>query len=256
MKVIILGSGTYQPELTRHSSSYLVKVGKQNLVFDFGRGVLDQLLKMHVKYHDIDVIFITHTHADHCSELGSFLHIALAEPEKGKFRRKDIAIYGPKGTKKTINHILKAFGLEKFQPQHKVELKELINDDVIKGQGWIVKSYSVKHSPDMECLAYRLESKNKILAYSGDTEDCSGLRNVCQKADVAIIETSWPEELDPKGHMTGEKVGKVARESEIKKLILTHISPYYLENFDIKNKVKEFYKGPVFIAEDLAKIKV
>ena len=256
MELIILGSGTYQPELTRHSSSYLVKIDKQNLVFDFGRGTLDQLLKVGINYYDINVIFITHTHADHCSELSSFLHIALAEPEKGKFRKKNIAIYGPKGIKKTINHIAKAFGLEKFQPPHKVEIKELTNGDVVKGRNWTVRSYKVKHSQTIKCLSYRLKSKNKILAYSGDTEDCSGLRRSCKNADLAIIEASWPKELDIKGHMTGEKAGRIAQELKIQKLILTHIAPYYLKNFNVKGEVKTFYKGPILIAKDLMKIKV
>ena len=72
------------------SGPFPVRAGKQNLVFDFGRGALGQLLKLGIKYYEIDAIFISHTHADHCSELSSFLHIALAEPPIGKFRKKDI----------------------------------------------------------------------------------------------------------------------------------------------------------------------
>jgi len=77
MEITVLGSGTYQPELKRHCSGYLIKISRQNLVFDFGRGTLDQLLKLGINYFDIDSIFISHTHADHCSELSSFLHITL-----------------------------------------------------------------------------------------------------------------------------------------------------------------------------------
>ena len=288
MEIIILGSGTYQPEQERFSSSYLVKVAKQNLIFDFGRGALGQLLKAGINYYDIDAIFITHTHADHCSELGSFLHIALAEPENGRFRKKDITIYTPRGAKKAINHMLKAFGLEKFKPRYKVKIKELTDSGTIKGQGWIVRSYEARHSQAIECLSYRLEAKGKIFAYSGDTQDCPGLRQSCKDADLAIIEANCPEELDLKhrnfnsyadlgvwgktiwfppgvtsalgdslrGHMSGEKAGRVARETKIKKLVLTHIASHYLENFDIKSSAKNFCKCPVFIAKDLMRIKI
>jgi len=255
MQITILGSGTYQPELKRHSSGYLVKIGKQNLVFDFGRGTLDQLLKSGVNYFEIDSVFISHTHADHCSELSSFLHITLAKPATSKFKEKDLIIYGPKGIKQTLDHMLKAFDLKKYWPTHNIKVKELMNNSVVKNRNWTLKSYIVKHSPTLNCLAFRLSSKNKTLAYSGDTEDCIGLRKACKNTDLAIIETSNPKGVGS-GHMTGEVVGQLAQNSKVKKLVLTHISPYYLKNFDVKKEVKKFYKGPVFIAKDLMKIKI
>ena len=59
-----------------------------------------------------------------------------------------------------------------------------------------------------------------------------------------------------RGHMSGEKAGRVARETKIKKLVLTHIASHYLENFDIKSSAKNFCKCPVFIAKDLMRIKI
>lgn len=255
MEVTILGSGTYQPELTRHCSSYLVKISKQNLIFDFGRGAIDQLLKVGIEYYDIDVIFITHVHADHCSELGSFLHIALAEPPNGKLRKKDVIIYGPKGIKETVNHLLEAFGhLEISKPKYKVEIRELKDRNKVKGNNWTVESFAVKHSPNIECLAYRLESNGKVLAYSGDTEYCQGLKQCCRDADLAIVETDWPKE--EKGHMHGKKTGKLAYESKVKKLVLTHVAPYYLKDFDAESDVRSSYDGPLFLAKDLMKIEL
>jgi len=255
MEITVLGSGTYQPELKRHCSGYLIKISRQNLVFDFGRGTLDQLLKLGINYFDIDSIFISHTHADHCSELSSFLHITLARPPTAKFKERDLTIYGPKGLKKNLNHILRAFNLTKYWPLRNIKVKELVNNSVVKGKSWMVQSYIVKHSPTLNCLAFRLKSKNKILAYSGDTEDCLGLRKACKNADLAIIEASNPKGFGS-GHMTGEIVGQLAQDSKLKKLILTHISPRYLKNFNVKKEVKKFYEGPVFIAKDLMKIKI
>jgi len=256
MELIILGSGTYLPELKRHCSGYLVKVGKQNLVFDFGRGTLDSLIKLGVEYYDIDGIFISHTHPDHFSNLIPFLHIALVEPKEARFRKKDITIHGPKGIKKTVNSILKTFKLEKYKPKYEVKIKELTGGSLIKGKNWSVKSYLVEHSKNIMCLAYRIESGKKVLAYSGDTQDCPGLRKACKDADVAVIEASWPKERGSQSHMNGEWTGKVAQESGVKKLILTHISPYYLKNFDVKSDVRKFYKGPISIARDLMKVRI
>jgi len=256
MELIVLGSGTYQPEVNRHSSGYLLKVEGQNIVFDFGRGVLDHLMKSGVEYTDIDVIFITHTHADHCSELASLLHISLAESIKGARRTKEIVIYGPEGIKDTINNILKAFGLADRKPRYNVVVRELGDGDKIEGNGWIVSSYNVMHSKKIKCLAYRLESSGKVFAYSGDTKDCPGLRKVCENADIAVIEASWPKEVESTDHLIGEETGKIAQESGVKKLVFTHVAPYYLKNFSVIDDVKRFYKGKAIMAKDLMKVTI
>ena len=254
MEITVLGSGSYEPELKRHCSGYLIKIDRQNLVFDFGRGTLDQLSKLGINYFDIDSIFISHTHADHCSELSSFLHISLVRPRTARFKEKHLTIYGPEGLKKTLNHIVEAFNLTKYWPSRNIKIKKLANHTVVKGKSWTLQSYTVKHSPALNCLAFRLKSKNKILAYSGDTEDCSGLRKACKDADLAIVETSNPK--GSWGHMNGEIVGRLAQDSKIKKLILTHVSPYYVKKFNVKKEVKKFYGGPVFIAKDLLKVRI
>jgi len=252
MELTVLGSGTYIPELNRHCASYLLKVGSQNLVFDFGRGTVGQLLKEGINYYDIDAIFITHTHADHCSELSSFLQIALEGPPLENLRNKDLKIYGPVGIDKMVHNIMSAFGIVDNTVKFKTEIKELKDGECVEGEDWKVKLLEVEHKPSRVCSAYRVESENKVFAYSGDTEDCDGLRNACKEADLAIIETNNTNDKEKQGHMTGKLTGKVAQESNVKKLVVTHVSPDYLEN--VLEDVKKEYKGSVVLAEDMMKI--
>lgn len=260
MELTILGSGTYQPEYTRHAAGYLVKIGRQKLVFDFGRGTLDQLLKAGVAFYDIDAIFISHFHTDHFSDLAPFFHVALAPPIKGKKRTKDLLICGPQGTRERLNFLFKAFGFKTTKIKYRLIIKELKNNDSVKNKNWLLKSYLVQHFPHDEkkrkSLAYRLEVKKKIFAYSGDTQYCSNLKLACKNADLAVIEASCPQKLVELGHMTGELAGKVAQEAMVKKLILTHLIPYYLKNFNPVKEARKFYKGPVLIAKDLMRIKI
>lgn len=254
MEIIILGSGTYEPEAERHCSGYLVKAGGQNIVLDFGRGVLDQLIKSGVGYYDIDHIFITHTHADHCSELGSFLHIALHEPEVARRRKREATIYGPKGIKEAMNHMFRAFSLDPERPRYKVHIRELGKGEAVKGRGWAVTGYPSSHG--IPGLCYRVESGGRVLAYSGDTRDCQGLREACRDADLAVIEASWPSEVQSEDHMTGEEAGKLAQESGVKKLVLTHVAPCYLEKSSPAGDAGKFYKGRILLAKDLMRIKI
>lgn len=257
MELTILGSGTYEPELERKCSGYLLKAGGQKLVFDFGRGVLDQLMRCGVEYRDIDFIFITHAHADHCSELASFLHISLHESEKGLRRKKEVTIYGPRGMREVLSHIFGAFHLDPETPRYKVRIRELGSGETVNGRGWAVTGYGSKHGvPRIPGLCYRMESGGRVLAYSGDTQDCPGLREACKNADVAVIEASWPREVENENHMSGEDAGRAAQESGAKKLILTHVAPYYLDKFDVKGDARKFYKGPLVLARDLMRVKI
>jgi ribonuclease BN (tRNA processing enzyme) len=256
MRLTILGSGTYQPELKRHCASHLIQIGRQNLVFDFGRGCLNQLLMLGINYYDIDAIFISHTHPDHFSELASFLHIALFEPGQARLRRKPITIYGPRGIIKAVNHLSLAMGLKSAQPKYPVITKEMTSGKIIKGKGWKITVYPTFHVKDINSLAWRLIIGRKIFAYSGDSGDSLGLRQAIKNADLGLIEASWPKELEPKMHLTAEQAGKICQESGVKKLVLTHVSPYYRQNFDIRKEAKKYFKGPVLLAKDLMKIKI
>lgn len=229
----------------------MVQIGNENLVFDFGRGCINQLLKLGIEYHDLAIIFISHTHADHCAELSPFLQIALQEPPEGKFRKKDATIYGPKGIKQTVRNLLKAFHMEDKKPRYKVKVKELKEGEIVKGKNWFVKCFKATHAKKRNCLSYRVENNNKVFSYSGDNSYCKGLIDCCKDADLAIIEANSPTSLEMEGHLTGEKTGKIAQEANVKTLVLTHLSVYYKENFDVKKEAKSFFKGPIIIAKDM-----
>ncbi|MBU1975128.1 MAG: MBL fold metallo-hydrolase [Nanoarchaeota archaeon] len=250
MKVTILGSGTYVPELNKCTASYLIQTEKNNLLFDFGRGCTNQLLKKGIQYYAIDTIFITHMHADHLVELGPFLHIAKSEPSGAEKRTKDLTIYGPKGIIESVQHLEEAYGIAKRNPKHKVEVIELKPGQSIEGEDWEFTCYEAVHVPTMACLSFRIESGGKAFAFSGDTEYCPGLRECCKDANLAILEASLPAKETYKGHMSGKDAGMVAQQSGVKKLVLTHIGPNDDEN-ERKSEAETAFKGQIFLAEDL-----
>jgi ribonuclease BN (tRNA processing enzyme) len=259
MKLTILGSGTFQPELERHSSAYLIETGQSKICFDFGRGAIDQLLKAGIHPKEIDTIFISHWHADHIADLVPLFHIAgIPAPTRiwdpGWKREKPLKIYGPKGTLEKIGYMGKMIA-EDILSSKNLEIREL-GEEIIKGDDWQVKSFKTDHSKKLINLCYRLESQGKILVYSGDTINTAGLRESILDADVAIVEASWPGEVNPKTHLSGEVAGKIAQEQNVKKLILTHISPYYLEKFDPVSDAKKYFKGEVLLARDLMRIEI
>ena len=56
--------------------------------------------------------------------------------------------------------------------------------------------------------------------------------------------------------MTGQRAGKIAESNGVKKLILTHMSPLYMKDFDPKKDAEEYFKGVVILAKDLMEIEL
>jgi len=254
MEITVLGSGTYEPDPKRHMAGYLLKASDKNIIFDFGWGAMENMIRAGVNYFDVDAIFLTHLHPDHCSDLLSFIHIAQTEAVTNRMNH-DLTIYGPRGMNKTMEQVLLAFNMARRMPKFKLSFKELKDNDTVWIGKAMVRCHGVKHNvPDS--LAYRVECEGKSIAYSGDTADCDGLRTACKGADLAIIEASWPEELNTPGHMTSKDAGRIAKECFVRKLVLTHVAPKYLQEYDVIGDASEQYNGPIVLAEDLMKIKV
>lgn len=250
MKLTILGSGTFVPELKRTCSSYLIESGNKKIIFDFGMGTIRNLLKLKINLYDIDKIFISHMHTDHSTELASFIQFIIDAPNKKKLKEKYF-IYGPKEIEKNIQNMLKTFHIEKHKNLNRIGVEE-VNDAVRIGDIKI-KAFKVKHGK-INSFSYRIKSGTKSICYSGDSSYCEGLKESCKDVDLAIIEATGPEELEMKNHLNGKELGKLAQESKIKKLIVTHVANTYLSQ--VKKDIKKNYRGEVSIAKDLMEVKI
>jgi len=253
MKLTVLGSGTFMPELKRNNSSYLLEEGKEKIVFDFGRGAIDRLLQLKVNLIDLDKVFISHMHADHSSELISFMFVLRYYPKK-KDLKKHYYIYGPKGIKERLIMILDGFGVNKKKTLKRIKIKELSDNKIVKVGKLKIKAFTVKHSKSRTCFSYRVEKDKKAFCYSGDSTDCTGLRMACKDVDLAVVESTLPKSYGMDTHINGEELGKLAQEVGIHSLLVTHVSDFYLPR--VLKDIKLSYKGPVKIAKDLMEVKI
>jgi len=259
MKLTILGSGTYQPELERHGSAFLIETTKSKICFDFGRGAIEQLLKIGVHVNQIDAVFISHWHGDHVADLIPLLQITISPPYNyghghSPERTKPLKISGPVETLDEIKRLVKV--IHENEELNHLEIKELKDGDNIDLSDCQIKAYVSKHNDNLTPMCYRLEAEGKIFAYSGDSVESDGLRKAIKNADVAVVEASWPAEVKPRTHLTGDRAGKIAKENGVKKLIITHMSPLYMKEFDPKKETEEAFSKEVIVAKDLMAIEI
>jgi ribonuclease BN (tRNA processing enzyme) len=94
VQLTVLGCAGTFPGPDSSCSSYLVEHDGFRLVIDMGAGSLGQLQK-HIGLLDVDAIYISHLHADHCIDLVAYSYARRYHPGVIPPR---LPIYGPAGT--------------------------------------------------------------------------------------------------------------------------------------------------------------
>lgn len=249
MKLTILGSGTGTPSLHRNPCALLIRIENQNLVFDTGPGILKRLLEIGVTYHDIDYIFYSHFHTDHTLDLAAIL---FAAKYALSLRTKDLPIIGARGLKKFYQNLLNLYGQVIKPESYQIDLVE-IAEQVTDFRSFTVKTLFMQHTP--ESLGYRIESKGKIIVYSGDTDVCVNLVKLGEQADILILDCSFPDEMKVPGHLIPQEAGEIAQRCNCKKLVLSHLYPVCQEQIIVQQAKKKF-EGEVVVASDLMNIEL
>jgi ribonuclease BN (tRNA processing enzyme) len=190
------------------------------LVLDLGAGALGTLQR-HVDLLDVDAIYVTHLHADHCIDLVAYFYARRYHP---RGMPPTLPVYGPPGT---FHRISSAFEEPPVDGLDEVfEFREPGAGTFQLGP-FTVTSTVVAHP--IECHGLRVEADGKVLTYSGDTAPCDQLVELARGADLFLCEASWPSvPTPPPGiHLTGRQAGEHAAQAGAKRLLLTHIMPFH-----------------------------
>jgi ribonuclease BN (tRNA processing enzyme) len=100
-----------------------------------------------------------------------------------------------------------------------------------------------------------VQAEGRSLVYSGDTDYCGNIVRLGKEADLLILECSFPEERKKEGHLTPSLAGRIAREAQSKKLLLTHFYPVF-QGHDIREECRKEYSGEILLAVDGMKVSV
>ncbi|MBN3038489.1 MAG: MBL fold metallo-hydrolase [Candidatus Omnitrophica bacterium] len=244
MEVTILGSGTGTPNLSRNTPGLLVKAAGATLLFDSGAGTLARLLQLGITYHDINYIFYTHFHTDHTLDLASIL---FAAKYPLSLRTNKLEIIAAPGLRRFYDNLLSLYG-NAIQPQaYEINLRE-VKEETFQKAGFKISTRSMLHAP--ESLGFRLEQADRSVVYSGDTDFCENIIKLGQKADLLILECSFPDGMKVEGHLTAQEAGKIANACGCKKLVLIHLYPV-CQSEEIKSQVRKVFNGQIIVSQDL-----
>ncbi len=142
------------------------------------------------------------------------------------------------------------------------EVTALYDGQVIESDDWKITVRKVYHQPDqIEPYAFRIETDEGVLVYSGDTGPCEGIAVFARDADLMIhmcyfISGTFAKAKTPtsSGHM---ECARIAAEGNVRTLVATHFTPQ-LDAHGVKERciaqMSEVYKGRIIWGEDLMEI--
>ena len=284
MKITLLGTGTPAPSLTRQSSGYLIEVGDDLIVMDHGPGAHQRLIESGHRAVDVTHAFISHLHYDHCMD---YPRLVLQRWDMGADRIPDLEVYGPTpiarmtellfgedgvygpDIRARIEHESSIFVFEERggKPPRKrpaPRVKEVHAGDVVEGSGWKVTVGNASHvQPQLECLAFRLDSAEGSVCYSGDSGGVSEeIIELATGCDVLIHMNHYLSGAEPtdsyrKACGNHRDNAVIARRAAVKTIVLSH----FLAQIDepgireqIIREVRQEFDGNVIWGEDLMQL--
>jgi ribonuclease BN (tRNA processing enzyme) len=269
--------GTRGPEFldAQASTGYLIWLDdKARVIIDAGPGSLQRFKQSGADFVDVELMLFTHFHADHSADFPAYIKAGFFTE-----RRQKLQVIGPSGTTQVASAkefvdraigsehglypYLGAFINEQLPSRYKIKVKTLpwsINARKPKQiynnqQDIMVSAVSVHHGP-FPAHAYRVDLAGCSIAFSGDMSGLlKSLPNLAHRADILIAHNAISEDttgIAAKLHMTPTYIGEVAKEAQVKQLLLTHLMARSLAvKSQTLSLIDKNYQGKVSFPKDL-----
>jgi ribonuclease BN (tRNA processing enzyme) len=168
----------------------------------------------------IDVVVLSHFHADHCFGW-PFLLEAAAEIGGGR----TLHVVGPPGIEQWLADLNEAGavgGVTKMA-RERLDLRFVEATGEWQEAGPLrFRAVEVEHVPYLRCFGYLFARGHRVVAYSGDVKPCAGLSELARESDVLVLECNGHYD-GPASHMHEGSVQELAAQHPALHIIVTHL---------------------------------
>lgn len=249
-------------------------------MIDCGPATTHKMVKAGLWPTEIDYLFFTHHHFDHDVDYPCFL---LTRWDQSIGKESRLQVFGPTPTEKFTEGILGENGVFahdwKARVNHPVSQQVFVNrggklprkppavlakdvtpGDIHMGSDWEMTGARAEHvQPYLDSLAYRLDSPDGSIVFTGDTEPCQSVVDLAKDAD-ALLCMCWDnqEEMVRNGEAPKQcgttGAAQMAQASGVRKLILVHIGPHLSGQGPMEkglSDIQQVYEGEVVFSDEL-----
>ena len=265
-RVILLGTGTPNPEPDHSGPAIAIASGQNMYIVDAGPGVVRRAAQAGISMNQLIRVFITHLHSDHTIGLPDLIFTPAVTG-----RREALEIFGPPSLRAMVRHLMQAWsedmqvrlhGLEPAVRQaYVVEVHEIKPGEVYRDASVRVSAFAVSHGSWKYAYGYRFEAGGKVIVVSGDTTFSENLIAAAKGCDILVHEfysqKGWqartPEwqRYHAAFHTSAPDLGKLAARVQPKKLVLYHELPMGQPQEEVLQEIREYFNGDVIYGKDL-----
>jgi ribonuclease BN (tRNA processing enzyme) len=223
MRLVVLGSGTSVPHPQRAAAAFWLETTAGNVLLDCGADTAHRMAQEGVAWADLDAVWISHLHLDHCGGLASLL-FGLKWAPQTRARQKPLRIFGCPGIGKLLRAIDESNNYGLFAQSFPIELHEVSDKTSFElVPGLPTQTLSTLHS--LESLAVRLtDNDGSSLVYTSDTGYSEGLATFARGVDLLILECSFWRYKPTQKHLSLDDAMRLAQIAKPHQLVLTHLS--------------------------------
>ncbi|MCP2262383.1 Ribonuclease BN, tRNA processing enzyme [Streptoalloteichus tenebrarius] len=245
MILTVLGCSGSVPGPGVPASGYLVQAGGTLVALDFGNGVLAALSARRDPL-SLDALLLSHLHPDHCADMTALAVLRRYDPVRRPAAPLPVhapreaasrlaAAYAPSAAELAETDLSDVFAFRPLEP------------GTVRIGECVVTAARVAHP--CEAFGFRIEHEGAVLAYTGDTGPCDAVVELARGADVLLSEATWPDlpDLPRDLHLSGREAGELATAAGVRKLVLTHIAPWF-DAESVAAEARAAFSGPVELA--------
>jgi ribonuclease BN (tRNA processing enzyme) len=238
VRLTVLGGCGAWPAAGQACSGFLVEHDGFRLLVDVGYATVPRLLSV-VAAEEVDAVFVSHGHPDHCVDLNALLRArALRDvpaPPLPVYALPDaldavLALDRP-------GMLAGACTIEDLVPGRNLDIGPVRAETRL-----------LPHS--MPNAGVRLSAGDRVLAYTGDAGPSPQVVRLAHDADLLIAEASYVDRVpeDAQRHLSSARqVGREAAEANAGRLMLTHLLPG-TDPMASRSAAAEAYVGDVAVA--------
>jgi ribonuclease BN (tRNA processing enzyme) len=213
VQVTVLGACGAWPEPDNACSGFLIEHDGYRLLVDAGYATFPRLAAL-LDPSDLDAVYITHGHPDHCADLNPLLRARALHGQP-----PELPIYALPGALDAV--------LALDHPRmigHAYELRPIADGQRLTIGPFDAECALLPHS--LPNAGIRLSAAGRTLAYTGDAAPSDRTVDLARNADLFIAEATHTGRPSPNPTVsTAEQAGAQAQAAEARRLLLTHLWP-------------------------------
>jgi ribonuclease BN (tRNA processing enzyme) len=216
MRLTVLGGCGAWPAAGQACSGFLVEYDGFRLLVDLGYATVPRLLER-VAADQVDAVFISHGHPDHCADLNPLLRARVLRDDPAA----PLPVYALPGALDAVlaldrpGMLAAAYVLHEFTAGSRFEIGP-----------FRAQTRLLPHS--LPNAGIRLAAGDRVLAYTGDTGPSPDVVELARDADLLLAEASYVDQV-PEGlrrYLSSARLaGRQASDAGAGHLLLTHLLP-------------------------------